>query len=77
MRKNQIHGEMNQLLNCTNAFILDISSNKFTGVLPELTGFTWFGMGWVDVSSNAIEGTIPMSWYKMQQMSTLTLANNR
>eukprot|EP00878_Enallax_costatus_P026506 GHUV01028448.1.p1 GENE.GHUV01028448.1~~GHUV01028448.1.p1 ORF type:complete len:169 (+),score=37.10 GHUV01028448.1:78-584(+) len=69
IHSNQIKGDMSQLVGCTAV--------KFTGVLPDLPVWPWSGLGWLDISGNDIEGTIPMAFYQLPWLGTVNMANNR
>lgn len=74
---NQIRGQVSQLLGCYRLYFLDIHSNKFTGVLPDVPTWPWYGLSVMDLSDNDIEGPIPMAFYRTPVIDTVNMASNR
>lgn len=74
---NQISGNISHLLQCKNLEVLAIGSNLFSGTLPDDDSWDWGAMRWLDLSNNALQGTLPLAIYKLQQLAYLNLANNR
>lgn len=77
LRNNGIHGQLDQLLNCSNLWFMDVSSNKFSGLLPDIPFGVWPMLGMMDASHNDIEGPIPFSFYMLPSMSNINMAHNR
>lgn len=51
-------------------FVLDISSNKLTGTLPEAWGSTAARFNTFNISSNNLNGSIPSSWANLMLNSS-------
>jgi Leucine-rich repeat (LRR) protein len=54
---------------------MDVHFNFLTGVLPDLSALT--GLTYFSAANNDLTGSIPQSWNKLHQLTTLGLAHNR
>ncbi|KAK8456400.1 hypothetical protein SEVIR_3G016900v4 [Setaria viridis] len=54
---------------------LDLSENRITGALPDFARGA--GLKWLDISSNAIGGQIPISISKLSNLERLDISRNR
>eukprot|EP00878_Enallax_costatus_P047112 GHUV01057509.1.p1 GENE.GHUV01057509.1~~GHUV01057509.1.p1 ORF type:complete len:552 (+),score=103.69 GHUV01057509.1:2259-3914(+) len=77
LRRNHITGDISQLLPCTELYYVDISVNKFAGVLPDIATWGWRHLVTFDISSNDIEGTLPQAFYQLPWIGYVNMANNR
>lgn len=78
LRSNSFTGVPHQLLNCTDLTQLDISSNNFSGTLPDSpNGWNWTRLVSLDASYNDFEGSIPDAVYGLSVLGYLNLGNNR
>eukprot|EP00878_Enallax_costatus_P016291 GHUV01017088.1.p1 GENE.GHUV01017088.1~~GHUV01017088.1.p1 ORF type:complete len:558 (+),score=101.36 GHUV01017088.1:297-1970(+) len=77
LRANSLGGQLDQLLDCQKLTQLDISSNHFTGTLPDSNSWNWSQLVALDVSDNRFEGSIPDALYGLSVLGYLNLGHNR
>lgn len=56
--------------------MLDASANNFTGALPALPEIAMSSLLHLNLSGNALRGTLPASWALMTSLRTLDLSFN-
>ncbi|XP_058071085.1 receptor-like protein 13 [Magnolia sinica] len=62
--------------NNLNAYFLDVSSNHISGQLPENIGLCLPNLSDLNMSTNALHGTIPLSMGNMSKLFSLDLSRN-
>ncbi|XP_058071079.1 receptor-like protein 15 [Magnolia sinica] len=62
--------------NNLTAFSLDVSNNHISGQLPENIGFSLSNLKYLNMSTNALRGTFPLSMGNMRELFTLDLSRN-
>lgn len=76
LSNNELTGDLGQLLNCIGAQYVLLSSNKLSGNFPDGPVRQWQGFMALDVSSNAIHGTLPMAIIQLPKLRMLSVSNN-
>lgn len=78
LRANNLTGQFDQLLNCQKLTQLDVSSNNFSGTLPDSSkGWNWSQLVSLDFSNNQLAGSIPDALYGLSVLGYLNLGHNR
>eukprot|EP00775_Hariotina_reticulata_P004663 gene4663-4916_t len=76
LRGNQLQGPPTQLLGCHSLTQLDISSNKFSGELPDNEDWNWTQLAVLDASFNQLQGSVPQALYMQPVLGYINFAHN-
>lgn len=77
VRNNRLSGTLEALANCSTLSLLDVSGNRFSGTLPDVSASNWSRLVVLDASYNQLTGSIPSGVYHLPVLTYLSLSHNR
>lgn len=75
LSRNQFDGNLTRLLKWENIEILDLSQNRLTGSIPEVTA-QFLRLNYLNLSGNSLNGSLPKVITQFPKLTTLDLSSN-
>lgn len=75
LSKNQFEGTLTRLLKWGNVEVLDLSGNRLTGSIPEVTA-QFLRLHYLNLSHNSLNGSLPQVITRFPKLTTLDLSVN-
>ncbi|XP_047310200.1 LRR receptor-like serine/threonine-protein kinase GHR1 [Impatiens glandulifera] len=76
LSNNQFGGNLTRLTKWANVEILDLSRNRLTGTIPEVTS-QFLRLNYLNLSGNSFEGSLPMVVARFPKLTVLDLSFNQ